>query len=304
VRAAVIEGLVPAQVQWPAAIPASAYGAVSALNTSCANAGACGSTFGNLVSKFTSGVDTLNADPVSIDVQGQQVPLDGYTYAYLLFQMMYSKSSYAFLPLMINDLAVRRTDRISNILANYLEATSGDRGISFGLYLGVVCGELYNPPDTNAPTTANNGVPQAFIDIYGGSFESLMFQCETYPKGNLQTALSQPVTSSVRTLVSSGRLDPITPPSFGTIAASTLTNSESVIHENSGHGATLQSTCGTQNLHAFIADPTATHDLTCAASITTTYTVPGAFASPPAPSLRQIRAELAVAPYIPLRRKQ
>jgi hypothetical protein len=150
----------------------------------------------------------------------------------------------------------------------------------------------------------NSGVPQAFIDIYGGNYESLLYGCETYPKGTLQTSLSQPVTSSVRTLVSSGRLDPITPPGFGTLAASTLSNSETVIHENSGHGATLQSACGTQNLHAFIANPDATHDMSCASAITTTYTIPGMLLSPPVPTLRQIRAELAFAPYLPPRRKQ
>jgi hypothetical protein len=105
--------------------------------------------------------------------------------------------------------------------------------------------------------------------------------------------------------VSSGRLDPITPPTFGALAASTLTNREVVIHENSGHGATLQSACGTANLHAFFADPDATHDFSCASSITTTYTIPGMFAAPPKPSIEEIRAELAIAPKLPrFHRKQ
>jgi pimeloyl-ACP methyl ester carboxylesterase len=299
VRGAVIEGLVPAQVQWPAAIPASAYSAISALNASCADAGACGTAYGDLVTKFTAGVDALNDQPVSITVQGQPFSLDGYTYAYIVFQVMYSRSSYASLPLIINDLAIRRTDRISNILSSWLQATSGDDGISPGLYYGVVCGELYNPPDPSAPGTATAGVPQAYIDIFGGSYESLSYTCDTYPKGNLQATLSQPVTSAVRTLVSSGRLDPITPPTFGAIAASTLSNREVVIHENSGHGATLQSPCGQQNLFAFIADPDATHDLSCASSITTSYAIPGGFASVPAPSVKQLRAELAIAPKLP-----
>lgn len=307
VRAAVIEGLVPSQTQWVAAVPASAYSAISSLNTSCADAGACGTAFGNLVTKFTTGVDALNTQPVEIMVQGQPFSLDGDTYANLIFQLLYSKSTFAYLPLIINDLAIRRTDRVSSILANYLQAVGGHDdnggGVSRGLYFGVVCGELFNPADANSPTTANEGVPQAFVDIFGGSFDYIGAVCDTYPKGNLQTALAQPVTSSVRSLVSSGRLDPITPPSFGTVAAATLSNSVHIIHENSGHGATLQSACGQQNLAKFLANPTATHDMTCAASITTNYSIPASAASVPAPSIKQLRAELSIAPRFPLRRR-
>lgn len=298
VRAAVIEGLVPAQIHWPAAIPSSFYSALTGLGTSCNAAGACGTTYGDLVAKFMTGVDALNANPVSIQVNGSPVSLDGYTYASLLFRMFYSRSSYAWLPLMISDLAVRRTDRISSFLATWLEALGGGSDISTGLYYGVVCGELYNPTDASAPATLNAGVPAAIVDLFGGSYYSLESVCSTWPKGNLQATLQQPVTSAVRTLVSSGRLDPITPPTFGDIAAASLSNSVTVVHANSGHGATLQSPCGTQNLQTFLADPTTPHDTSCAASITTTYMVQGMFTAPPL-SVRQIRAELAIAPAPP-----
>jgi pimeloyl-ACP methyl ester carboxylesterase len=298
VRAAVIEGLVPAQVHWPAAIPASFYSALTGLRASCTAAGTCGTTYGDLVAKFATGVDALNANPVSIQVGTQTVPLDGYSYASLLFRMFYSRSSYQWLPLTISDLAVRRTDRVNSFLAQWLQALGGPSDISTGLYYGVVCGELYNPTDPNAPTTANAGVPSSIIDIFGGSYYGLESTCDSWPKGNLQASLSQPVTSSVRTLVSSGRLDPITPPGFGDIAAATLSNSINVLHANSGHGATLQSACGTQNLHTFLADPTGTHDTSCAAAITTTYMVQGMFTAPMV-SVKQIRAELAIAPAPP-----
>lgn len=303
VRAAVIEGLVPSSVQWQAAIPASAYSAVRALDASCAAAGACGTTFGDLVAKFTAGYDALNAQPVDVDVQGSTIPLDGYTYAYLMFRVMYSKSSYAYLPLVINDLAVRRTDRIQSYLAAWFNATGGDRAISTGLYYGVVCGELFNPPDPNAVATANVGVPQAFIDIFGGGNASVEDTCSTFPKHAMQAQLAQPVSSGVRTLVSSGALDPITPPAFGDVAAMTLTNREVVVHANSGHGATLQSACGTANLHAFLANPAATHDHACASAIPTDYILPSTFASAAPLDAKRLEAELAIAPKPRLRRR-
>ena len=77
-------------------------------------------------------------------ISGTPMPLDGYTYAYLMFSIMYSRSVYTYLPLMINDLAERRTDRVESLLSQLLGGDSFG-GISTGLYYSVVCGELYNP---------------------------------------------------------------------------------------------------------------------------------------------------------------
>lgn len=300
VRAAVIEGLVPSQIAWPAGVPAAFYSAITGLQASCMSAGACGTAFGNLVTKFSAGVTALNADPVSILVQGTPVSIDGYTYASLLFRMMYSKSTFTWLPMMISDLAERRVDRIETFLANVFSALGGGSGVSPGLYNSVVCGEIFNPPDENAPTALNVGVPADIVEMFGGSWYSLQGMCKTWPLGNHQATLAVPVTSAVRTLVSSGRIDPITPPAYGDIAAATLSNSVVVVHANSGHGATLQSTCGTQNLVAFLTDPNTPHDTSCAATITTSYMLPSTFAAAPVPYER-IRAELGFAPPLPRR---
>lgn len=292
VRAAVIEGLVPSSVAWPAAVPASFYSGLTALNASCAAASGCGAAYGELVSKFSSGLASLNATPLSIP--GVSFDLDGYTYASLLFRALYSKSTFPWLPMMINDIAERRTDRIASFVNGLLD-NLGNSNISSGLYNVVVCGEIFNPPDENAFVQLNAGVPDDIVQMLGGSWYYLMERCKTFPVGDLQAQLAQPVSSSVRTLVSSGRLDPITPPGFGDIAAATLSNSVVVIHENSGHGATLQSTCGMQNLAAFILDPDATHDTSCAASVATTYVLPSMVTTPAIPWAR-VRAELAFAP--------
>ena len=297
IRAAVIEGLVPSQTIWPAAIPTSFYGALTSLNAACASAGACGSTYGNLVTKFSTAVNALNAEPATV----AGFPLDGDTFAYILFQLLYSRSTYVWLPLMINDLAIRRTDRIEPFFQ--MLGGGGGNGISTGLYYSVVCGELFNPPDTTAFETANTTVPAAIRDLFSSSWYGLLDACSTWPVGNLQSQLQQPVTSTVRTLVSSGRLDPITPPSFGDIAAMTLSDRVVVVHESSGHGATLQSACGQQNLFAFLANPTSTIDMSCAGSIMNNYILPSTFAATQIP-VERIRAELRMAPIPPFIREK
>ncbi|MBA3454278.1 MAG: alpha/beta hydrolase [Deltaproteobacteria bacterium] len=297
VRASIIEGLVPSSIAWPAAIPASFYSALTGLNTSCANAGACGTAFGNLVTKFSAGVASLDAEPLPMTFEGQPFDLDGGTYAYVLFRVLYSKSAYVWLPMLISDLAERRIDRVESFFGTALSNLSSSAGVSEGLYNSVVCGEIFNPPDQNAFGQLNAGVPSDIVDMFGGSWFSLMDRCSSWPVHNMQAQLAQPVTSAIRTLVSSGRQDPITPPSFGDVAAVTLSNSVVVIHENSGHGATLQSPCGMQNLINFITDPMTAHDTSCAATIATPYMVGAAFA--PTAAVDRIRAELNLAPPLP-----
>jgi len=295
VRAAVIEGLVPSQVVWPAAVPASFYGALTALDASCT--GGCKTAYGNLVTKYQTGFDALNAQPVTVTIPQGSITIDGNLYADLLFAFLYSKSTYPYLPLMISDLAVRRTDR----LTGFFQTVAGDGGednMSMGLYLSVVCGELFDPPDQAAYDTANAAVPAKIRDYFGASWFSMKQLCATYPKRGMQSQLKAPVTSAVRTFVSSGTLDPITPPSFGDIAKQGLSNSFHVVHANSGHGATLQSPCGQKELFAFLANPTATLDASCAQTITTSYVLPGAFDAQAVP-LDLIRAELALVPKPP-----
>jgi hypothetical protein len=296
----VIEGLVPAQIVWTAEIPASFYNALTGLEASCAAAGACGTAYGDLTGKFLTGVAVLNDNPVAIRTDLGDVFLDGYSYAGLLFRMMYARSSYPWLPLVIHDLAMRRTDRVNDFIAAWAER-GGASTIARGLYYSVVCSELYDPPTPGAFEAANADVPAAFVELFGGSYYGLLQLCESWPTGGVQPQLAQPVTSSVRTLVSSGALDPITPPRFGDIAAATLSNAVTIVHANSGHGATLQTACGTQNLLDFLADPAAPHDTTCAAGITTAYLLPSSAALvAPRVDRARIRLEASLAPPLAL----
>ena len=297
VRAALIEGLVPSQVVWPAAVPASFYSALTALDASCT--GGCKTTYGNLVTKYQTAVDALNAQPATITVTQGTITLDGNQFADLLFSLLYSKSTYPYLPMMISDLSTRRTDRVVPFFQMLVgDGTEGEDNLSTGLYESVVCNEIFNPADQTASDTANATVPQKIKDQFGAGWYSMKTECANYPKNNLQADLKKPVVSSVRTFVSSGKLDPITPPTFGDIAAQNLSNSFHVVHANSGHGATLQSPCGQKELFAFLANPTATVDSSCAAAITTTYVLPSAFVAEEIPA-ELMRAELKLIPRPP-----
>jgi TAP-like protein len=105
----------------------------------------------------------------------------------------------------------------------------------------------------------------------------------------------------VPTMVGGGRIDPITPPRFSDLAASTIEGSFEVIFENSGHGATLQSDCGRQIFVGFLADPGNPPDPSCAAGVSTEYMVGTAAATLP---VARMRAELSRVPMPPDMRRR
>jgi pimeloyl-ACP methyl ester carboxylesterase len=70
------------------------------------------------------------------------------------------------------------------------------------------------------------------------------------------------VTSDVPTLVTTGEFDPVTPPSYGALAAMTLPRSHAVVFAGEAHGATL-SQCGKEALHAFLKAPADSPNTSC-----------------------------------------
>ncbi len=272
VRAASLGGLVPPTVTWIAEVPRSAESAIDALQASCASDVGCAAAYGDLKAKFIAGAYDLADSPLFFESLGFE--LDAGTYVSALFSSLYARSTYPWLPLLISDIAARRTDRI----AEYLSVLFQDpgEGVSQGLYYAIVCGEQFNPPASDEPAQSEAGVDPDFLAFYGGGFESFVGGCTSFDLGEPRPELSIAVASAVPTLIDSGALDPITPPTFADIAAETLSNDTVVVVPNSGHGALLQTSCGRQILRAFLADPTAPVDLSCAAGVTTEYVIPSA----------------------------
>jgi pimeloyl-ACP methyl ester carboxylesterase len=302
IRSAVLGGLVPASIDWLAHVPSSFYSGLTALDADCAADAGCAAAFSDLEGDFLAGVDTLNSAPVSFTYDGQPLDLDGATYASTLFSLLYSRSAYPWLPLVIHDLADRRTDRVVDFLGPVL-ADMRESSIAYGLYTAIVCGELFNPPDDDAPGDANAAVPTAIRDLFGGTWSWYREECTSWPKHTLANPLRQPVAFDGPVLLASGRMDPITPPTFGDVAAATLPAAVHVVYEGSGHGSTLQSPCGNQNLVDFFADPTGAVDASCAAALSVDYVLPGAATARRVPR-DQLRLELERAPLPPPIRDQ
>lgn len=96
-------------------------------------------------------------------------------------------------------------------------------------------------------------------------------QCALFPTGVATIEQTQPVTSSIPTLILQGTLDTITPPSWAAAAQDTLSNAYSFEFPGQGHIIIQQplsatSNCPEQIMHDFLDDPTRAPDATCIAA--------------------------------------
>src|SRR5690606_16185684 len=75
--------------------------------------------------------------------------------------------------------------------------------------------------------------------------------------------------TDVPTLLLAGEYDPVTPPSYARDATERLGDEATLVEfPGLGHGATRSHPCAQQIFHAFLDDPTAEVDATCAEGMT------------------------------------
>jgi pimeloyl-ACP methyl ester carboxylesterase len=82
-------------------------------------------------------------------------------------------------------------------------------------------------------------------------FESRWKPCEYWPKAELPADYYEPVKSDKPVLIFSGGLDPVTPPSWGELAAQTLPNSRHIVAEYAAHGVSPLG-CGPRLVEEFL----------------------------------------------------
>ena len=105
--------------------------------------------------------------------------------------------------------------------------------VSTGMFLSIVCAEDVPRFDEQRAVELTQGT---FLD--GKWLLDLKAQCESWPAARLPEAYFEPVVSDVPSLLLSGNLDPVTPPSWGELVAQSLPQSRHVVVPGAGHGTT------------------------------------------------------------------
>ena len=237
----------------PIEVPIGLFGqsgarAFNLLIESCKSNQSCHQAFPNLVAEFQQVKNYLAKEPVTLDIQhprlGTSVKfiLDKDKFTSNLRMQLYSVNGRSLVPLVIHQAFLGNYQPLIGLMAS----TEGEQKVYTGLYFNIVCNEDLPKisPQMQAIDANNN---------FDGGSTHFAFNtiCPLFPQYRLSDNFYQSVTTTIPTLILSGNLDPVTPPSNGEYSANTLPNSHHIIVEYAAHVVAM-STCASDIINEFL----------------------------------------------------
>jgi hypothetical protein len=137
-------------------------------------------------------------------------------------------------------------------------------------------------PAASAALRDRFGWPGRLTDQLESSMIQMFYApCEEFER-HPRPGMNDPVTADVATLVLQGMVDTQTAASWGPLLASTLPRSQLAVFPETGHGAFIFSPCARDIAAAFIDNPDARVDVSCATALTPAFLLPDGGWSRPA----------------------
>ena len=280
-RSVVIDSVLPPQVDLIDTQPDNTIRAFNQLFDSCAADAACSAAYPNLRTIFFDTAQKLNQTPVKTSITlpdvgipglaGKQVDLliNGDSFISAIFQAFYVTSYLPDLPQVIYQASQGSLDAVAQIDTVFM---ASEKDVSWGMYASVNCYE--EVPFSNESKLAAD--LQAHPELGGseGTAQRAFDMCQGWGVAPAPASEDQAVKSDVPTLVLSGQFDPVTPPEWGKLAASTLNKSYYVEIPAAGHGSSLSETCPRRLALSFFDNPAAAPDSSCTQGLKLAFGLP------------------------------
>jgi len=213
----------------------------------------CQQAYPNLAQEFNQLVSRLETNPATVTIAHPRLGANtsfviskGKLLGTLRMQL-YAVASRSLVPLVIHQAYLGNYRPLAGLVAqtDNGQGNSG-QGVYIGLHFNIVCNEDFpRISDADFIKDANNNFGEDDAHF------ALKMACPLWPKYRPQASFYQPVTADVPTLILSGELDPVTPPSNGDISASTLPNSHHIIIDNASHTVAMN-TCASDIINEFL----------------------------------------------------
>jgi pimeloyl-ACP methyl ester carboxylesterase len=235
VRSAILVGVAPTYLKMPLHHARSAKRAIDLLFAECGADPACHRAFPNIERDWEAVLDRLGREPARVNYSPPDksasvvVEIQRDVFAEKIRNRMYSPESARKIPMMIHRAA---QGDFGPFLKDVIpEDKSTPDFIADGMYLSVTCAEDVPFIDQDEAAKANAENPF-------GNYRVLQQTraCSLWPHGKIPADYHEPVSSDAPTLIISGQLDPITPPSRGDEVASHLPNSRHIVLARGAHG--------------------------------------------------------------------
>ena len=237
----------------PIEVPIGLFGQSSArsfnlLIENCHKDLSCRQAYPQLEQEFQSLLTRLNHVPAKVSIAhprlGTQTSfvISAAKLLGTIRMQLYSGATRSLVPLVIHQAYLGNYRPLAGLVAQ----TEGDQGIYLGLLFNIICNEDF-------PRISAENFAQDAQNNFGGDDSHFGFKmvCPLWPQYRPSTAFYQTVTADIPTLILSGNLDPVTPPSNGEFSARTLPNSHHIIIENAAHTVAMN-TCANDIIHEFL----------------------------------------------------
>lgn len=237
----------------PIEVPIGTFGQSAArsfnlLLDSCQNDEHCNAAYPDLATEYKAVVARLDKAPVKLEIAHPRLGtktdfvLSRSKFISNLRLQLYSMQTRTLVPLIIHQAFLGNYQPVIGLIA----MSDGGMGMYVGLTLNIVCNEDL-PKITQAMFTADAE------NSFGGndSHKAWLQACPLWPKYSVDESFYKSVTANIPTLILSGNLDPVTPPSNGEKSAATLPNSHHIVSKNSAH-IVASTPCGVDIVNEFL----------------------------------------------------
>ncbi|HKR00958.1 MAG TPA: alpha/beta fold hydrolase [Pyrinomonadaceae bacterium] len=235
VRSVVLAGVAPTDLKLPLPFAKGAQYAIDHLIDDCAADAACHAAFPDLRREFTSVIDRLSKEPVSIELinpvskKSQRVSLGRGVFAERLRMMLYGLGPASTVPLLIH--RAYQGDFKPFVLAVLPQAQGIYQSLSLGMYFSVTCSE-------SVPFISEEEIRKETAGTFLGDYRVRVHQdaCREWPRATVPGGFTNAVNSDAPVLLLSGEVDPASPHWLGVEVARHLPNSLQVTIPQGGHG--------------------------------------------------------------------
>ena len=233
VRSLVLDGVAPFAIQLPLFVARDSQRALDRLYQDCEKDIECTRAFPGARAQLQQLLAQLEQSPAALQVTHprsgvpQTIRIEREGLAAALTNLLYVPALASLIP-----LGVERASRGDwTSLAGATEAFSSTVDISVGMFLPVACAE-----DMSRITDAEAAEQTRGTFLGPGWLSRLRQQCDAWHAAQLPSSFFEPVRGTAPSLLLSGELDPVTPPSWGEQVAEAISPSRHVVVPGGGHG--------------------------------------------------------------------